>query len=143
MEQRISLITLGVRDLPRAVRFYETGLGWKRSPIGGDAIAFFRAGGVVLALFPWAELAADANLPAAGSGFGGVALTHNVARRERVDEILAAAAAAGGAILKPAAEIAAFEGYAGYFADPDGHPWEVAWNSQFPFAADGALILPE
>ena len=143
MEPRISLVTLGVRDLRRAIRFYEEGLGWPRAPIGGDEIAFFRTGGAVLALFPRELLAADANLPAAGSGFGGVTLAHNVAGRELVDGALAAAAAAGGTILKPAAEAPAFGGYAGYFADPDGHPWEVAWNPQFPFAPDGSLVLPE
>jgi predicted enzyme related to lactoylglutathione lyase len=103
VEPRISLVTLGVRDLRRAVRFYEEGLGWPRSSVGGDEVAFFRTGGVVLALFPREALAADANLPAAGSGFGGVALAHNVARRELVDAALTAAVAAGGTVLKPAA----------------------------------------
>ena len=142
MEPRISLITLGVQDLPRAVRFYRDGLDWPMSSVGGDEVAFFRTGGAVLALYPRDLLAADANLPAAGSGFGGITLAHNVASRELVDAVLAEAAAAGGTILKPAGD-AEWGGYTGYFADPDGYPWEVAWNPHFPLAADGSVQLPE
>jgi uncharacterized protein len=141
VEPRVSLVTLGVRDLERAVRFYHDGLGWPLSGASGGDVAFFRTGGAVVALYPRELLAADARLPAAGSGFGGIALAHNVASREQVDAVLAEAAAAGATILKPA-EAAEWGGYSGYFADPDGHPWEVAWNPAFPLAPDGSLQLP-
>src|SRR5439155_12778796 len=101
------------------------------SASGGDA-AFFRTGGVVLALYPRDALAADANLAPAGTGFGGIMLAHNVAEREQVDAVLAEAAAAGGTILKQA-EDTFWGGRSGHFADPSGHPWEVAWNPHFPF----------
>ncbi|HEY7062890.1 MAG TPA: VOC family protein [Chloroflexota bacterium] len=143
MEPRISLITLGVADLERAQRFYRDGLGLPLSSasVAGE-VAFFRTGGTVLALWWRASLAADANLPREGSGFGGIALAHNVRTREAVDAVLAEAVAAGGRLLKGAAATE-YGGYAGYFADPDGHPWEVAWNPHFPFAPDGSLELPE
>lgn len=143
MEPRISLITLGVADLERAQRFYRDGLGFPLSgaSVAGE-VAFFRTGGTVLALWWRASLAADANLPVEGSGFGGIALAHNVRTRDAVDAVLAEAVAAGGRLLKAAAPTE-YGGYAGYFADPDGHPWEVAWNPHFPFAPDGSLELPE
>lgn len=147
MEPRISLITLGTRDLPRAVRFYRDGLGWPMSSASGDDVAFFQIGGAALGLYPRQLLAEDARLPddpAASDGrivFGGITLAHNVSSREQVDAVLAEAVAAGGALLKPARP-AAWGGYSGYFADPDGHPWEVAWNPGFPLADDGSLRLP-
>ena len=118
------------------------GLGWPLSSASGGDVAFFRTGGVVLALYPRDALAADANLAPAGTGFGGVTLAHNVAEREQVDAVLAEAAAAGGTILKPAEETF-WGGRSGYFADPSGQAWEVAWKPHFPFAADGSLQLPE
>ena len=142
MEPYISLITLGVVDLERALRFYRDGLGWPLSSASGEDIAFFRTGGVALALYPRALLAADARLDATGAGFGGIALAHNVPSEEAVDRVLAAVAAAGGTILKPA-QRAEWGGYSGYFADPDGYPWEVAWNAGFPLDADGRVHLPE
>lgn len=142
MEPRISLVTLGVRDLRRAVEFYYGGLGWPLSSASTAEVAFFRTSGVVLALYPRDLLAADANLPAAGSGFGGVTLAHNVASKAEADAALARASAAGATILKPAQDVF-WGGYAGYFADPDGHVWEVAWNPYFPLAADGSVLLPE
>lgn len=141
MEPRINIVTLGVDDLPRALRFYRDGLSWPLSSAGGGDIAFFRTGGVVLALYPRAQLAADARLPVGGAGFGGITLAHNVASREEVDRVLAEVTAAGGRILKPAEE-AEWGGYSGYFADPDGYPWEVAWNPYFPLAPDGSIQLP-
>src|SRR5688500_10929735 len=102
MEQRLSLLTLGVADLGRSRRFYEAGLGWRASAAGNESVVFFQLGGIVLALWSRAELAADARLPEAGSGFGGIALAHNVRSREEVDAVLAQAEAAGGRILKPA-----------------------------------------
>jgi catechol 2,3-dioxygenase-like lactoylglutathione lyase family enzyme len=142
LEPRITLITLGVRDLDRALRFYRDGLGWPVSSasVAGE-VAFLRSHGAVLALYPRDLLAIDAHLPAEGSGFGGIALAHNVHQRADVDTILAQAMAAGGSILKPAVE-AEWGGYHGYFADPDGFPWEIAWNPGFPFAPDGSLDLP-
>jgi uncharacterized protein len=142
VEARISLVTLGVHDLARSARFYRDGLGWPLSSASSGDVAFFRTGGVALALYPRALLAADAKLPAAGTGFGGITLAHNVASKELVDAVLAEAVAAGGTLLKPATD-AEWGGYSGYFADPDGHPWEVAWNPFFPFAPDGSLSLPE
>ncbi len=142
MDARISLITLGVAELDRARRFYRDGLSWPLSSASTDEVAFFRTGGAVLALWPRPLLAADANLPPEGSGFGGIALAHNVATRERVDAVMAEAVAAGGTVLKTPAD-AEWGGYTGYFADPDGYPWEVAWNPFFPMAPDGSLQLPE
>ncbi len=142
MDPRISVVTLGVRDLPRAVRFYRDGLGWPTSSVGGDDVAFFQMGGSVLSLYPRHLLTEDAHLPDEGTGFGGITLAHNVGSRELVDTVLAEAVAAGGTIIKPA-EDASWGGYSGYFADPDGYPWEVAWNPGFPLAADGSVQVPE
>ena len=131
MEPRISLITLGVGDLDRSVYFYRDGLGlplWGSYELG---IAFFTLQGTWLALYPREALAGDANVPAEGGGFSGVTLAHNVASRERVDAVLTEAEAAGARIVKPAWE-AFWGGYSGYFADPDGHLWEVAWNPYLP-----------
>ena len=142
MEPRISLITLGVQDLPRAVRFYRDGLGWPKSSVGGDEVAFFQTGGVILALWPRQELAADARVRLDASGFRGFALAHNVASKEAVDRVLQEAVAAGGAVLRQA-EDTVWGGYTGYFADPDGFMWEVAWNPGFPLRPDGSVELPE
>ncbi len=142
METRISLITLGVADLERAVRFYRDGLGWPHSSVGAGEVAFFRTQGTVLALYPHEALAADAGLPVARPGFSGVILAHNVRSRELVDIVMAEAIAAE-AILSKAAQELSWGGYVGYFADPDGHVWEVAWNPGFPFAADGRVVVPE
>jgi len=145
MEPRISLVTLGVDDLARSLAFYRDGLGWPPSPASAEGVvAFFRTGGVVLALYPRPSLAADANLPdrrGAWKEFGGIALAHNVRERHEVDAALEHAARVGGRILAPAADTE-WGGRSGYFADPDGHPWEVAWNPGFPFAEDGTLVLP-
>lgn len=141
MEQRISVVTLGVSDLARARRFYEEGLGWQTANPGHETIAFYQAGPLVFALFPRSELAQDANFPDAGTGFGGITLAHNVATREEVNDLLAEAEAAGGKVLKPA-EDAVWGGYSGYFADPDGHPWEVAVNPHWTLTEDGGVLLP-
>jgi uncharacterized protein len=139
MEQRLSVVTLGVADLERSRRFYEEGLGWRRGN-AGDEIVFFQVGGAVLALFPRGELAKDAHLPAEGSGFGGITLAYNVRDRQEVDAVLAEAAAAGATILKPAQDVF-WGGYSGYFADPDGHPWEVAWNPEWSLDDAGRVTL--
>jgi uncharacterized protein len=141
MEQRISLITLGVSDLERSRVFYER-LGWQRSVREADGVVFFQAGGMALALYPRADLAKDANLSPEGRGFVRVTLSYNARSRAEVDAVLAEARAAGAKLLKPAQE-AFWGGYSGYFADPDGFPWEVAWNPSFPIAPDGSLSLPE
>lgn len=143
MEQRLSLITLGVADLARSRRFYEDGLGWRPSGAGNDEVAFYQLGGIALALWGRDELAADAGLPRPGPprAFAGFALAHNVRARDEVDAILSKAAAAGGRVLR-AGNGTAWGGYTGYFADPDGHLWEIAWNPHFALTADGSLRLP-
>jgi len=138
MEQRLSLVTLGVADLERSRRFYEA-LGWRRHGAHTEVV-FFQAGGMVLALWSREALAADAQLPAEGSGFRGIALAYNTRTREEVDAVLAEAAAAGAVIPKPA-EDAFWGGHSGYFADPDGHLWEVAWNPEWAMAEDGSIRL--
>jgi catechol 2,3-dioxygenase-like lactoylglutathione lyase family enzyme len=141
MEQRISIVTLGVEDLARSREFYER-LGWRRSMAKAEGVVFFQAGGMALALYPRHELAKGANIAAEGQGFCGMALAYNARNRAEVDSVLAHAENAGARILKPAEE-AFWGGYSGYFADPDGFPWEVAWNPSFPIAADGAIQIPD
>jgi catechol 2,3-dioxygenase-like lactoylglutathione lyase family enzyme len=140
MDPRLTIVTLGVRNLGHAIRFYRDGLGWPQSRASvGDFAIFMLSTGVALALYPRHLLAADAKLKDSG-GFGGITLAHNVARREQVDAVLADAAKAGAIVLKPARE-AEWGGYSGYFADPDDHPWEVAWNPHFTLRR-GKLVLP-
>jgi catechol 2,3-dioxygenase-like lactoylglutathione lyase family enzyme len=141
MQPRISLITLGVTDLARATAFYRDGLGFPHWLGSGEGVSFFRTGGAILALYPWDKLAEDALVPPAGSGFRGVALAHNVHTRAEVSEALAQAVAAGAKLVKPAQDVF-WGGHSGYFADLDGHLWEVAWNPGFPLAADGSITLP-
>jgi catechol 2,3-dioxygenase-like lactoylglutathione lyase family enzyme len=128
MKPKISVITLGVHDLERAIRFYENGLGLPRYPFESNSIAFFQLEGTWLALYPLELLAKDIGIPNdAGGGFGGVTLAHNAAEKPEVDAILERAVQAGGTLVKPAEE-AFWGGYSGYFRDPDGHYWEVAFN---------------
>jgi predicted lactoylglutathione lyase len=141
MEQRISIITLGVTDLNRSREFYER-LGWRRAFTKAEGIAFFQAGGMALALYPRHELAKDANIAPEGHGFNGISLAYNARTRDEVDSVINEAAAAGGKVLKPA-EDAFWGGYSGYFSDPDGFLWEVAWNPSFPIAEDGSIRIPE
>lgn len=136
----MSFITLGVGDVGRARRFYEA-LGFKASSASQADVAFFDARGVVLALFGRAALAEDAAVIAGGPGFSGVALAHNVNSEADVDEVLRDAVAAGAKLLKPGQK-AFWGGYSGYFADPDGHLWEVAFNPFMPLDADGRVRLP-
>ncbi len=137
MEQRLSLVTLGVADLDRSRRFYEA-LGWKRG--NADAsVVFFQIPGAALALWSRAALAEDAGVMDNG-GFGGITLAYNVRTEAEVDAVLAEARAAGATILKPAAK-AFWGGYTGYFADPDGHPWEVAWNPHWSLDDEGGVHL--
>ncbi len=146
MDQRISLVTLGVSDLARARRFYE-GLGWRGQEV--EETVFFQAGGLAVVLWSRAKLAADAGVDdrsgdgeRSGAGFGGVALAQNVRSRADVDRVLAEAESAGGVVTQPAGETF-YGGYAGWFTDPDGHAWEVAYNPGFTLAADGSLLLPD
>lgn len=141
MEQRLTLITLGVADLARSIAFYER-LGWERSARQAEGVAFFQASGIVLSLYPRAALAGDAGLPAEGAGFAGFSLAYNTRAREEVDAVMAEAIAAGGTLVRPAFDIF-WGGYVGFFADPDGFLWEVAWNPTFPLTEDGAITLPE
>jgi uncharacterized protein len=130
MEPRISFVTLGVQDLERATRFYADVLRLPRIPTPPE-VSFFEMGRTWLALYPRELLAADAGVPAEGSGFRGFTLAHNVRSAAEVDRLLAEVAAAGGRLVKPGGR-ADWGGYTGYFADPDGVLWEVAWNPQFP-----------
>lgn len=139
MEQRVSLITLGVRDLERARRFYEDGLGWKRGN-RDQGVAFYQAGGMIVALWGRDQLAGDAGVGAQGSGFGGLALAYNTRSREEVETVLAEAVAAGGRLVRAAHETF-WGGYSGYFADPDGHLWEVAYNPFWEVDAAGQVHL--
>ncbi|WP_407522945.1 VOC family protein [Methylobacterium oryzisoli] len=149
LDRRISLITLGVADVARATAFYE-GLGWTRSPASTPEITFIGLKGVVLALFARAALAEDAGLAeAAGDAeedrappaFTGVTLAHNLASAAEVDAAYAFAVAQGARAVKPP-QRAVWGGYSGYFADPDGHLWELAWNPMAPLDADGHMTLP-
>lgn len=138
---RISLATLGVADLARATAFYQA-LGWPLSSASSEAISFFRTAGGLLSLFPLHHLAADANTPALPvPGFRGITLAVNVDQPEDVDAALTAAVAAGATLLKPAT-LAVWGGRSGYFADPDGHVWEVAHNPGWPIGADQRPIMP-
>ncbi|HYD31453.1 MAG TPA: VOC family protein [Azospirillaceae bacterium] len=142
MEQRLSVVTLGVADVAAARRFYEEGLGWKASTSGNEQVVFFQAGGMVLALYGRSALAEDTHLPAEGSGFGGIALAYNARSKEEVDTVLAQAVAAGASLLKPARSVF-WGGYSGYVADPDGHPWEIAFNPFWEITDDGSVRLPK
>jgi catechol 2,3-dioxygenase-like lactoylglutathione lyase family enzyme len=140
VEPRLSLITLGVRDMARARAFYEA-LGFVASSASNEDVTFFQAGGAALGLFGWDPLAQDAGVPPAGDGFRGVTVAHNVRDKHEVAAVLAAAEAAGGRIVTPAHDVF-WGGHNGYFADPDGHLWEIAWNPFFPLGDDGSLQLP-
>jgi catechol 2,3-dioxygenase-like lactoylglutathione lyase family enzyme len=133
MQPHVAVITLGVRDLKRARSFYAEGLRWSIQQEDHNWVCFLLGdGSSALALYPWDELAEDARVPADGSGFRGVTLAYNVRSEERVDEVLAEAERAGGKVVKHA-ERAAWGGYSGYFADPEGYLWKVA---------TGATLLP-
>jgi catechol 2,3-dioxygenase-like lactoylglutathione lyase family enzyme len=138
---RLGIVTLGVADLGRSTAFYEA-LGWERCSTSSDAIVWFRTADAHIGLFPWEELAADAALPAEPRArFGGITLAINVDEADDVAPALAAAVAAGGTLLK-AAIATDWGGTSGYFADPDGHPWEIAHNPDFPIDTDGRVRIP-
>ena len=142
MEPRITVVTLGVADLALARDFYVTGLGWKASSSSNEHITFIDAGGIVLGLYPRNLLAEDAKVNPKGSGFSGVALAQNVTSKSEVDSALQTAVKAGAKLLKPAQEVF-WGGYSGYFADLDGHIWEVAYNPHWQLDAQGRVVLPE
>jgi catechol 2,3-dioxygenase-like lactoylglutathione lyase family enzyme len=131
MQPRISLITLGVSDLERAKRFYKEGLGLPEHDAGSDSVAFFALNGTWLSLYPRHLLAEDAKVPSQGSGFAGFSLAHNRPSKEEVEATMAEALAAGARLVKPAQDVF-WGGYSGYFEDPDGFLWEVAWNPFMP-----------
>jgi uncharacterized protein len=140
MRQRLSIVTLGVADFERSLRFYRDGLGWQPSRNSSENIAFFPMGGTVLALYPRDKLAEDALVSPAGTGFSGFTLAYNAQGKEEVDAVLAAVQAIGARIAKPA-QMVFWGGYSGYFADPDGYLWEVAWNPFFKFDEKDNLVL--
>jgi uncharacterized protein len=140
MESRVSLITLGVSDLARARAFYER-MGWRGQET--EETVFFQAGGMAVVLWSREKLAADSGIvDAEPGGFGGITLAQNVRTTTEVDEVIAAARAAGATVTREPADTF-YGGYAGYFADPDGHVWEIAFNPGFTLTDDGALVLPD
>jgi catechol 2,3-dioxygenase-like lactoylglutathione lyase family enzyme len=140
VEQRYSLITLGVTDLERARAFYEA-LGWSTRAEPGADVVFFQAGSVVLALWDRAELAGDSAVTD-GGGWGGITPAHNVRSPAEVDAVIEEARAAGATIGREPAETF-WGGYSGVFIDPDGHPWEVSHNPRWTIADDGSVTLPD
>ena len=141
MNQHLHIVTLGVRDLEASKNFYAETLGWKLSR-PQEGVAFFQAGGVVLALFPREELAKDALISAEGHGFASFSLAYNARSEAEVDEIIGDLKAKGVKILKEPQKVF-WEGYSSYFADPDDYLWEVAYNPFFPFDVEGHLKLEE
>lgn len=139
MDPRLNIVTLGVGDLDRAIRFYRDGLGWRPSVEMGDFV-LFEMGGVALALHPHDLLAEDAGVAPAPHAFGGVTLAQNVSSREEADRVIASACAAGATLLRAASQ-KEWGGYSGYFADPDGHPWEIAYNPHFRLDDRGRLVF--
>lgn len=138
MEQRVSLVTLGVRDLARARAFYEA-LGWRSGAAPADDVVFFQAGGLVVALWGRAELAEDSTVEDSG-GWGGITLAYNTRSPAEVDSVIEEARSAGGAIPREPGETF-WGGYSAMFCDPDGHPWEVAHNPNWEIGDDGAVTI--
>jgi uncharacterized protein len=139
MDQRLSVVTLGVHDIERARRFYEEGLGWRRGGGEGD-VAFYQAGGMIVALYEWPKLAEDAGVEEKGSGFRGVTLAFNARSKDEVSSVLEEARAAGAKVhVEPRDTF--WGGHDAYFADPDGHLWEIAWNPFWSINDDGDVSL--
>jgi catechol 2,3-dioxygenase-like lactoylglutathione lyase family enzyme len=141
LDPRISLITLGVEDVARATAFYER-LGWKKSSASQDTVTFIKLKGTVLGLFARQSLAEDAHVENTTKGFSGITLAHNVTSERGVDAVYKFALSCGATPVK-APEKVFWGGYSGYFADPDGHLWEVAHNPFFPLDKDGHVILDD
>jgi catechol 2,3-dioxygenase-like lactoylglutathione lyase family enzyme len=143
MEPRLHLLTLGISDIERSVRFYRDGLGWHTSWNDGEDVAFFQLGPMALALWGREQLAEDANVPAGDkAAFSGVSLAQCLASKTDVDATLEKAKAAGGTVTKPGSNTF-WGGYDGYFADPDGYAWEIAWNPFWELTPDGGIRLPQ
>ena len=142
MEPRLSIVTLGVSDLERSFRFYHDGLGFPTSRDPSQGIVFFQTNGVCLALYPLDKLAEDVSpdLSSERSSFSGFTLAHNTRTKDEVDEVLRLAQGAGGKIEKPAQDVF-WGGYSGYFSDPDGFLWEVAYSDSWEFNDDGSLVI--
>lgn len=141
LDPRISLITLGVEDVGRATEFYER-IGWTKSPASQEAVTFIQLKGTVLALFSRQALAEDAHVENTPKGFSGVTLAHNVTSERGVDAVYKFAISCGATPVKKPEKVF-WGGYSGYFADPDGHLWEVAFNPFFPLDKDGHVVLGE
>jgi predicted lactoylglutathione lyase len=141
MRQKFNLITFGVRDFERSVKFYE-GLGWKKSPASMDELALFHLGGMVLSLHPRKALADDATVDEKGSGFSGITISYNAISEKEVDEVMKMVEKLGAKIVKPAQKVY-WGGYSGYFSDPDGNLIEVAHNPFWPLDENFNIKLPE
>jgi predicted lactoylglutathione lyase len=141
MQPRLTLVTLGVSDLAKARAFYEA-WGWKASSASQPEVAFFQANGLALALWGRSDLAKDAGIADNPTGFAAVSLAYNARSKDEADEVYARAIAAGATATKPLHDVF-WGGYSGYFSDPDGHLWEVAWNPAFPLDDDGHMFLPD
>ena len=142
MEQRLSMITLGVSDLPRSKAFYEQVVGWKSAP-GPEGIVFFDLGGIVFSLYLHGDLLNDMNAAQVSSSeitYHGFALAHNCRSKEEVNNIFSQLKADGATIIKEPEEVF-WGGYSGYFADPDGHSWEVAYNPYWSIMEDGRISM--
>lgn len=141
MRQKLNLITLGVNDFERSVSFFEKGLGWKKSSASVEELALFPLGGIVLALHPRKDLAADATVGPEGSGFSGITLSYNAKSEKEVDEVLEKVRGLGASVIKPAQKVY-WGGYSGYFKDLDGHLFEVAHNPFWDLDEQDNLKLP-
>jgi len=142
MRQKLSLITLGVKDFQKSVAFYEKGLGWKKSSASVDDTAFFALGGIVLSLYPIKLLAEDASLSPDGNGFSGITIAHNTKSEAEVDAVLKEVEKLGATIIKPAQKVF-WGGYSGYFKDLDGHVIEVAYNPFWELDENDNVKLPD
>jgi hypothetical protein len=138
MQPRINVITLGVKDFQRSLAFYQNGLGWTSQV--HDDVAFFPLNGIVFALYPRDKLAEDATVPVKGNGFTGITVAYCGRNEKEVDEVLALAEKHGAKIVKPAQKVF-WGGYSGYFADPDGYLWEVAFNPMWTLDENGNVKL--
>ena len=142
MRQKLNLITLGVDDIDKALDFYETGLGWKKSSASQDDIAFFQLGGIVLSIYPRKLLAKDATVDDKATGFSGITISHNAKSEQEVDDVLKEVEKLGATIIKRAEKVF-WGGYSGYFKDPDGHLFEVAYNPFWKLDENDNVILPD
>lgn len=138
IQPKINLITLGVKSFSRSLAFYRDALGWEAQV--QDNVAFFQLNGIVMSIYPKDKLAEDAQVPATGSGFGGITLAYNTKNKKEVDEVLETVKKLGAKIVKPAQEVF-WGGYSGYFSDPDGYLWEVAYNPFWKLDKKGNVVL--